>query len=224
MVSLRLLNVSVFFLLFVGLSKTLPIDIFNCTNLQAISSNLTTSYQLANDIDCNGFAFKEIGNASFPFSGMLDGKNFSIKNINITSNQSGVGIFGYADSASIFNLILEGVSIFANSNSNSDVGCLIGFLSNSNIFNIHIYPDGMSNKANYVGCVYNCGGGFGRVNNSVLTNITIKNTFVDAYIPGSATCAGGIVGELINSSISNCHNLGSNNSSSILVSGFYSKK
>jgi len=76
------------------------VQITNCVELQAIKSNATTTYELANDIDCtdtknwnSGAGFKSIGAT---FIGNLDGKGHSIFNLYInTTNSNGATLFGY---------------------------------------------------------------------------------------------------------------------------------
>lgn len=71
-----------------------PITINSVNELQGISSNLAGDYILGGNIDASGFSFAPIGSVISPFTGSFDGNGYTIKNLNITSSQEDVGLFG----------------------------------------------------------------------------------------------------------------------------------
>ncbi len=109
--------------------------IYNATQLQAMSGDLTADYELGSDIDASdtvnwngGLGFDPIGSAPSPggFSGSFDGKGYKI--INLTINrplEDEVGLFGYTEvtCGAIKNVGLENCDITGE----GDVGSLIGF-------------------------------------------------------------------------------------------------
>lgn len=80
-----------------------PYQISDATQLQAISSNLSSHFILINDIDASdtknwnsGAGFVQIGSVNSPFSGSFNGQDFTIDSlfINRSANRQ-VGLFGY---------------------------------------------------------------------------------------------------------------------------------
>ena len=105
-----------------------------CHDLNAVQENLSASYILANDVDCNitrswdgGKGFTPIGNDINSFSGLFDGNGHTISNLYINrSTQDYVGLVGYTHNATIRNLGLIDVNITGH----NYVGALIGHLDN----------------------------------------------------------------------------------------------
>lgn len=115
-----------------------PYQIATCADLQNMSSNLSASYVLINDVNCsetqnwnNGQGFVPVGNMSPAFSGSLNGNNHKVFNLYINMSgqsfgQGGIGLFGYS-TGSIANIGLEDVEINGfNSNNPLGIGALVG--------------------------------------------------------------------------------------------------
>jgi len=89
-----------------------PYVIYNQTDLQNIANDLDAYYVLGNDITCSGH-FIPIGYRSYPFSypfsGVLDGREHIIRNLYIdTANSDGYSaFFGAAENATIKNIIFK---------------------------------------------------------------------------------------------------------------------
>src|SRR5690606_38326498 len=70
-------------------------------------------YALGNDLDFNNVSMMPLFTSGTPFSGSFDGKDFTLKNINITSEddlyKSYLSIFGYASKSTIKNVKLDNV-------------------------------------------------------------------------------------------------------------------
>ncbi len=146
------------------------IKIMDCKQLQGMKLNLAGNYALANDIDCtesktwnSGAGFSPIGTGdrSPAFSGKLDGKGFTIKNlytngekdlyenIMITGNGgmgslnvlnkvtkiSPRGLFGRTNQATIVNLNLENAEIIGGIN---EQGVLVGSAVQTSIKNVQV--------------------------------------------------------------------------------------
>lgn len=81
-------------------------------DLQNIKDDLSAEYVLANDIDLNGFNFEPIGNQLNPFTGVLIGNGYSIRNLNIERRtEDNVGLFRFLDGAKIIDLAMENINM-----------------------------------------------------------------------------------------------------------------
>lgn len=95
-----------------------PYIITTCSQLQEMSSALSSDYKLGNDIDCNvspyntGTGFTPVGDSFTQFSGIFDGSRHTISGLFIddTSNDY-VGLFGSVNGATIKNVELKSVNI-----------------------------------------------------------------------------------------------------------------
>ncbi|MCX6654336.1 MAG: hypothetical protein NTY03_04345 [Candidatus Bathyarchaeota archaeon] len=65
-------------LLCVGFASATTYTVSTCSGLQNISADYGGTYNLANDIDCSNFTWTNLASA---FTGIVDGKNFTIKNL-----------------------------------------------------------------------------------------------------------------------------------------------
>ena len=92
--------------------------------------NLGQDYILMNDIDAEFELFIPIGNLVNPFTGIFDGNGNTISNLTFRSPATDyVGLFGYADGASILNLSLKNIKF----EGNNSVGGLIGYANNTSV-------------------------------------------------------------------------------------------
>jgi hypothetical protein len=193
-------NKAILIVLFFSLIKLLQVSgdvvsIGSCTDLQNIQNGLGLNYALFTDIDCTSFSWTPIGSQSTPFTGTLDGKNFTISNLNFNSaSTDNAGIFGYTQQASLSNFWLQGFSITGQ----NYVGAVSGQSVDTNVFNVHLIGSvGTTNAItgqNYVG------GLFGQFSISVAGTINYFSESGATYtnIIGVSPC-GGLFGELSNS-------------------------
>lgn len=113
------------------------------------SANSSNAYELVSDIDCSQAESKkefaglqlgllDDGDTSHKFFGYFNGNYHTIKNLYITSKGSkGVGLFPYANNATIKKLRLEEVHVRGN---NPKVGTLIGMTEEGvNVSEIQLY-------------------------------------------------------------------------------------
>lgn len=113
---------------------------------------------LTADLDMTGVAFTPIGNQSgVAYSGTFDGQGFCINRLSLTACAQGVGIFGYADGATIRNLVAGPNNRVRG---NAFVGGLVGDKVGSATLTIEACGhEGMvicngQNGAAFVGCVH----------------------------------------------------------------------
>lgn len=143
----------------------------------------TAYYKLTTDVDIDNLPWFCIGTLTNSFKGNFDGDNHQISNINIADSSSlahSLGLFGFADGATIKNITASGVISTQRGNSiTAYCGGICGYARNSSIYNCHNL------------CVINVIG----TNDSQFT--IDDNTYV-----------GGICGYSINSNIAFCHNKG----------------
>ena len=194
------------------------IPITNAEELNNIRSNLSSNYRLMNDIDLNSNEWIPIGTEANPFTGTLDGKDFTITNLKISTSQTYVGLIGY-NSGIVQNLKLSNVSINVNGPLTSDIygGAFIGY-GNGEAYNLHTLSGSIiikrrADKKGYVGGIV----GYQNTNlfNTTLTNklnvtgdlteatggligfgrrISLDYSFNTGNVTGSITHTGGFVG------------------------------
>jgi hypothetical protein len=178
-------------------------DLASLLKSNATYSNYASKYyKLVADIDLSDYYnWEPIGSRS-PFSGTFDGNGKKITNLNInySSSDNNIGLFGIINNGVVKNLGLENVYIDVR---NNNVGGIAGNIEgNSTITNCYVtgsirayYVDTQP----YVGGT-NIGGVVGLVDNS-----TIRNCYVTATVKGFHY-VGGIAGNITaNSNVSNCY-------------------
>lgn len=134
------------------------------------------------DIDLDGHLWTPIGtDVDFPFSGTMEGNNFTISNIWINDvSGSFKGLFGQAFGASLSDIKIDTAYI----NTADIAGSLVGNLStessvdNSHAINVNITCEG-----------YNCGGLVG----GLLTDSSVSNSSAAGEVTGESQI-GGLVG------------------------------
>ena len=103
--------------------------IYNINDLVKIKNNLSGTYVLMNNIDCDGMALPLIGeSSSAAFRGIFEGQGYTISNYTISPNQY-MGLFGY-NTGTIRNLNVSNFKFsVANANTSSSVyiGGIVGY-------------------------------------------------------------------------------------------------
>ncbi|MFJ8063310.1 GLUG motif-containing protein [Psychrobacillus sp. NPDC096426] len=172
------------------------------SQLQAISTNLEESYELANDIDMVGFNFTPIAfydevNWVGGFTGNFDGKGFKIKNLTITKSKGMfLGLFGQVFYGTIQNVGLENVTINALNSRFS--GALIGNSYDATIKNCYVNGGLITSQDE-------SGGLLGKVDSTL-----IENSYANIPVNlNTSYYGGGFVGSVdSNSTITNCYSTG----------------
>ena len=179
--------------------------------------------------------FSPIGNNSTKFTGSYDGDGYTINGLTIDRESTNyIGLFGYANGATIQDLGVTNVNI----KGKHFVGALVGKNEGSTISNC--YSTGsVEGTAKFVGglmgwvldtsTVSNCyststvkGAHWyvGGLAGQVIDNSTVSNCYSTGSVEGTNNHVGGLAGEVINNStISNCYSTGSVSGTSNYVGG-----
>src|SRR3990167_3034223 len=184
-------------------------QISTCLELQAMSQDLSGSYQLANDIDCTntknwngGQGFSPVGTYQNFFTGNLNGQNYGVSNLYINRpSQSYVGLFGGTLSATISNLRLVNVDIIGNAN----IGSLIGF--GGYLFS-PVQSGGVISNVYATGSVSSTINGMSEAGGLIGVFVgDVTNSSFDGTVKGGGGVAG-LIAYTINSNISHCYSTG----------------
>jgi hypothetical protein len=122
-----------------------PFQVTDCLQLQEIELNLTASYIVMNNINCNDTINWNGGAGFIPissFSGSFGGRDYVISKLYIYDTRSyprTTGLFGWFGPGTISNVFLEDVNITGSHGSYScDVGGLVGFQNGGIISGSHV--------------------------------------------------------------------------------------
>ena len=218
-----------------------PYQIATCVGLQAMQDSPSSYYILNNDIDCSDTSswnsdtgFAPVGNSSTKFTGVLDGAEYTISDLYINrSSTDYVGLFGYANGATITDLSLTGVNITGQ----EFVGSLAGEVDGSTITSV-------SSAGEVTGTSKYIGGIIGYIHSSAIsrssTNVSMTggvdtggfagltsnaSTITDSYSVGNvggstSNNRGGFIGRIADASISRCYSSGDISNGNSNVGGF----
>jgi hypothetical protein len=178
-------------------TKDEPYQITHCAELQNISRYLEAHFELLNDINCANFdygdnkGFMPLGVVGYPFTGTLEGHDFTILNLYIDrKDQDQVGLFGYmALESAVQNLRVVSAVIMGGNNTGGIVGYAtsatgVGALSN-------LYFEGEVSGNTYVG---------GLAGHSSYKPII--NSHVNATVIATGDNVGGLAGNIYHAQIS----------------------
>ena len=197
-----------------------PYEVTNLTQLKAISKGLNYNYILKNDITASG-TWTPIGDANATFTGTLNGDNYTIYNLTITSGNT-IGLFGVINGGVVRNIKLTNYSIKGGSN----VAVIAGKMIGATLDNVHIDGDvsGTSCVGGFVadadsktnisnstvkGNVFNIhASSTGNVGGFAGKGGNYSNCVVYATVEGCMLIGGFVGGYSINSSFENCYMAG----------------
>ena len=186
-------------------AKWAPLEgaILTAQDLRNIKNNLSGTYFLVNDIDLGGVEWTPIGTDTTPFKGILDGKGFTIRNLKITTSQVYVGLFGFNEGI-ITNLNLDYVDI--NVNGAMYAGSFIGYNNtNGDINNLKALNGTITISKNYFNTSI-VGGLIGFQNTDLSINYSSNSLLITE---GLIDILGGLIGNSMTVTISNCYNTAS---------------
>ena len=132
-----------------------PYKIYTMDDFNGIRCELDAKYILMNDIDASGYNLNAIGEKGYPFTGVLDGKGFTISNITIDAVNEPIllgdyaGIFRIAKNATIKDINFENVIV----KGSNYTGGLVGNATGKNTFNNINYQGTVSGTDNVGGLV-----------------------------------------------------------------------
>lgn len=198
-----------------------PYLVATAEDLNSVRNNLTAHYKQVDNINlCKYSNWIPIGDWDNKFVGSYDGGNFNIINLNINKpTESMLGLFGYAEGATILNCNISGNII-----GNNDVGMLVGQARNNTTItkcSTKGSVEGVSYIGGFIAEIYACqvtncssdvdtkatnewcGGFSSYIGASTITDCQSVNN-----VTGFATL-GGFVGNIEQESlISQCYSLG----------------
>lgn len=160
------------------------VNICAASDLRRLRVDKTAHYRLTRDIDMEGRIHNPAGNENSPFTGILDGNGFAIKNMVMpySSSDGNLGIVS-RNQGIIRNLRLENVTVTADEKT-CHAGCFAG-INEGQIIGCHV-------SGTFTGA--GAAGGIAGVNRG-----TIENCFVDVKCDRAA-----LAGELSDGEISGC--------------------
>ncbi len=196
------------------------------------AGNVTLKGRLTCDIFLNNIEEDNYANKWTPianyadtgrvFSGIFDGKGFTIYGLSISNNKDYQGLFGYLSGAQIRNLKISSSNISAASN----VGAIAGYsdnatsitscsvnariTGNSNIGGItgYLAANGNISYCSFGGSIEATGFRVGGITGCAFSGGTISQSFNTAEVYSTGKYVGGIVGTNSGSLILSCYNTG----------------
>ncbi len=128
-----------------------------------------------------------IGTAEHAFKGTFDGSygdgNWTITNLSYSGEPDAFGFFGYTDSATVENLVIETVDVKVTGETNSKVGALVGNAANTTLKEIRVSGINISGNAQHAGAIVGHGEEVNLNNITVLaSDISVEQNTVGAVI------------------------------------------
>ncbi|MEX0720761.1 MAG: GLUG motif-containing protein [Balneolaceae bacterium] len=197
--------------------ETDPYQISTVEQLQEIENYPDKHFIQINDIDAsttltwnNGKGFNPIGTDSAIFSGLYNGADYKISGLTINrESEDHVGLFGYADGATIKQVVLIDASV----KGSNDTGILIGYRTRGQIIDIQVSGSvtGRAIVGGLVGfnygeikesCVHGEVSGYSNIGGLAGFNRgEIDDSYAAADVSGTGTGIGGLVGNNYDGSI-----------------------
>lgn len=155
------------------------IGITTAEELQNMQNDLTAKYILMSDIDMTDIEWTVIASGTSSrlyFTGIFDGNNHKISNLNIEATNAYVGMLGYINGGTVKNLTLENINVVGeNTATTTYIGGLAGYINGGTIENITIQGNnsvtsGLTEQTVYIGGLLGYTTG-----TSTYTNIEINN-------------------------------------------------
>lgn len=120
-----------FFIL--GVFSAWSILISQCSDIITIQNNLSGTFYLQQDIDCNNIKLVPMGNLSSPFQGILDGKGFRVKNINLNTTSNCTALFSSGINAIVRNVVFDTFNVISSGSNISLIFASACFVQISNV-------------------------------------------------------------------------------------------
>ena len=191
----------------IGSARALAWFMANVNNKTLTAANqnviLTADIDLASEVDASSTPLKFSTIRAANYSAAFDGKGHVISNMRIEEDAENTGLFDSLDGGSITNLTLQNVYVSGKKRTGSIVGSLRRN-GNNRITNCHVV-EGEVYGGDHVGGI--TGGSYEYVSLAYITQCS-NSAKVETIETSGDGCAGGIVGYLINGTISDCINFG----------------
>ena len=187
-----------------GIEKQCTVEVVDVTGqistanqLNSIRYALDGDFQLMNDIDLSSI---ENWVPIQGFTGTLNGNGHVIRNLNINTNSSNVGLFGTVDGVVISNLGIEGANVIGGTSSQngSDVAVLIGKANDLTLEGCYI-TDSYVEGRDHVGLLV-----ASTVKRDGVTSI-IRNCYSTGRLKNYLAQGAGIIGLAEATTIENCY-------------------
>lgn len=166
------------------------IAIRSIQELKDIENNLAGQYELLLDLDLSAeddwTPIGTGGTGGTEFTGILNGRGHTIKNLTLINDSAYSGLFGYANSATISNLFLEGFNLTVAGNR---VGALCGEAAACTIEDVH--ADGVTITSGYTNGILIWTGGLCGISSSDISRCSVENL---EYICDDFSYVGGLCG------------------------------
>ena len=162
---------------------------------QSMANDLSAYYVLGNNLDMGGYTYTPVGTTAAPFFGSLDGRGYTISNLNINlPSTQYVGLFGVITAGTtIKNLKFADCTISGAANTGTLYGRCIGISGVSTPFdidNIDVERCTVTSSSSYVGGI---AGAHASAAVGTLSNCNVVSCAVSST---SSFAVGGIAGSL----------------------------
>lgn len=145
-----------------------PINIDTCEALLNLENNTHKDYEIIQDLDCSGIAHHEL----ITFRGNLNGNDYTISNLTISSTQNDIGLFSQIHTGEVRNLNLRNFNIDSQNQKVRTVGGLAGFINGGLVKDVTITDSSINNSQGD----WATGLLAGRADNAMIQNISIINS------------------------------------------------
>ncbi|WP_019639839.1 GLUG motif-containing protein [Paenibacillus fonticola] len=167
-----------------------PYRIATAEQLNEIRNDPTSHYMLINNIDLSEDPSTTVWVPIPNFSGRLDGAGYTISNLKILGNESGIGLFeNVLTGGSIVNLTIDALEV----RGDYDVGILVGQITGSTVID----------NVSVSGAVYGFNRVGGLMGRSWNADVQISNVTADVNVLGHFNSTGGLIGVSHGTHISN---------------------
>ncbi len=159
-------------------SESDPYQISTPEQLNAINNNLSANYILINDIDLSSWGeWIPIGGEYNPFCGTFDGNNFSVKNMNICTPSTYIGLFSNIENSTVKDLIMENITI--NTEGSEYIGGIAAYASGDiNLINCKVNGNFLSHNGDDI----HIGGMIGRFSSNSIYDSFNNFNYIDDII------------------------------------------
>ncbi|MDR2889480.1 MAG: hypothetical protein LBV33_06550 [Lachnospiraceae bacterium] len=176
-------------------SKENPFMITDAQSFKNIKNNLSAHYELATNIDFNKEKLIPIGTESMPFTGVLNGNNYTLKNFSINGDGYHAGLFGYMRGATVTDLLVEGGQLTRRTSA-LYTGILAGYLNNCTVNGVRLMGNTIT-AGNYSGTLA------GYVSGGTITGCSAEIKAGAGSVTGNND-TGGLIGKTLLATVIRC--------------------
>ena len=186
--------------------------------LNRIRENLFASYKLISDIDMSNVEWNPIGGWDWKYKGVFDGNHYKIIGLTVNSNETDTEEGFACLFAALSNATVKDLTIERGNFSGSIAAGIVNIALDSNLINVNVKNSSLSSSYSVAGIVVSAErteiSKCSSTNNVITTTGEVSHWGEFTWGPR----VGGIVGEIIDSNISDCYNT-SNLSEGYVIGG-----